>query len=291
MENLINNLSNWNILCKNLFFKSKEEVTWKILKVLESKNFFTAKPTIFNFYLRYFWWFLNKYEKDFYDCFKNKEAWKKSKLEIKKSLCSLKQTLKLSKQENKITSMEYSFFVSFFNRTRKIFNKNVTFLVVDMFPFIFDDDLLYTYNRFENPDYFYTSSQQERERKIDFQRFMFKVFLLYEFYSEWNKGTFLRFKLNPTRFEEVVEKMQKIDNTKQLLKLYSDNLIKDYENKNIIVIEPFTYYVAYLKEIGRKFNYNDEDYNKLTEQFDLFYKKKITNYDLFETLYDILIKV
>ena len=37
-----------------------------------------------------------------------------------------------------------------------------------------------------------------------------------------------------------------------------------------------------------KHNYTDEDYSQIVEKFRLFYKKEITNYELFETLYDIL---
>ena len=277
------------ISCKKLVFQFKDEVEQRIQEVLEDSWCFPfpRKTVIYNYYLKFFWWFLDKYL-DFYNCFEDKEEWGKSKIELKKSLCSLKQALKVSKQEEKITWDEYSFFASFFNRTRRIFNKNIDFLVLDFSPRLFQNDLLYTYNRFENPNIFYPD--KDFIKKIDFQRFMFKIFLLYEFYAKWNKWTFLRFKLDSDKFNNIVKDIRHLKWTEELIvKYYSFDLIKDYENKKLFTIEPFSYYVCYLKEIWKKFNYTDEDYSQIVEKFDLFYKKKITNYELFEALYNILI--
>ena len=130
--------------------------------------------------------------------------------------------------------------------------------VLDILTPYIRDDIAYTAERLKEYD-------DEELFDIDYIRFSFKIFLMYNFIYYRNEGVFTRFELNKQVFNKVKEVFKFDKNFRMFgLKLINEFLkehIKAVENKNIdnpyeyivkkaknnevILIEPLSYFLAY----------------------------------------------
>lgn len=159
---------------------------------------------------------------------------------------------------------------------------------------------------------------------INFSRLIFKIFTMYDFIFYKDEGVFSRFFLSKEKYETIYNDSFKLEENnsfrtfgqnilQNILKSYIetddqyniDDVYKDYvyrSKKEIIELEPFSYFLAYKiwkmsKIIQATFEYKKEkDYLKEKEVFRKklkkyledtnnkileFYENKITNYELF----------
>jgi len=254
------------------------------------------------------------------------KEWIEKKISLAKQSLSIYKfgnDLVLNKENNRL----YFFYLDLIMSKLKhsIFTETPKSEKLDIFPFIFKEDIYYTAKRlYEIKNY--------KDFDIDFQRLVFKLFLMYDFIFYKENGVFTRFKLNKTLFYKVKNVFKFKNNG---FRMFGSNLIKNYlndtlnfygkrttnpykefveaaQNKQVFPIEPLSYYLAYkiwkfskmirstleFKDLKERENYKIEFYKKIhdyisysLDNIQQFYGKKINNLQYFSNMAKIDFKI